>query len=795
MLYLYRQRCFNSISHSIRLFLSQSSLYKTATESKNVGEVPKLNVKWYYATDVPLSKPEWYDFDQDKKALKFLPFSSFDSIKLEKRFQAIHKDSSVGEKQEKQLPHTVEVNEDRLFQVDIKEMTLSPIYWQGPVYEVRRGTWFNSDGIPLPNSLSQAIEVGYQLKKPYLFNEDSKLKKQKFLDTSAEATKGEKINKASKDAAIQFNKLTNAIKKDKADEVILENEKDILNLGNGQLILFCDEKYAALFPDTINSAFEIDVIRNISSSPGVALLSVDKIQRGFTDDLSSTIFDSLPENPIPGFADSFKNEVNQLFNPGKQDGTSSPETTSESEEEVDKKARHVLEADYDHDSTKVKANRRVDHLILCIHGIGQVLGGKYESIDFTHSVNVMRNTMKDVYKSDERYVKLAHENEEKRDEDYLENNTIQVLPISWRHRLDFQPSKNFESFDDDGNYRLPKLSQINVDGVISLRNMVGDVLLDVLLYYEPHYIEQVFKIVILELNKVYQLYLEKNPGFNGKVHILGHSLGSAIAFDIMSQQYNERPKDLDLTKDLCFDVDSLFCVGSPVGVFKLLTQQNISARSSMPEDFDPRSPKNLQASPKCANLYNIFHPCDPVGYRMEPLVSPKFSNFKPEPVPFAVKGLNTQIKELASFGEVIHQKLTKSIFGKKKQTLEDGSIVEEESKVLRKKKKKSVDEEDALSDILRGIVSDSDKESSKTNPALIVEMRERDLSILNELNRSGRIDYCLPMGVFDISLLSALSSHVSYFEDKDTAGFIMKEILSSDKDSTESKKVALYVKK
>ncbi|CAH2352073.1 probable phospholipase, mitochondrial [[Candida] railenensis] len=791
MLYLYRKRCLNSISQSIRSFSSQSFLYKTATDSKNVGEVPKLNVKWYYATDVPLSKPEWYEFDQDKKASKFLPFSAFDSVRLEKRFQAIHRNSSGGENQEKQLPHTIEVNEDRLFQVDIKEMTLSPVYWQGPVYEVRRGTWFNSDGIPLPNSLSQAIEVGYQSKKPYLFNEEIKLKKQKVLDSSAESTNAEKVTKASKDAVIQFNKLTNAIKKDKADEVIVENEKDIINLGNGQLILFCDEKYAALFPDTVNSAFEIDVIRNISSSPGVALLSVDKIQRGFTDDLSNTIFDSLPDNPIPGFADSFKNEVNQLFNPVKQDATDS--ATPGSEEEVDKKARHVLEADYDHDSTKAKANRRVDHLILCIHGIGQVLGGKYESIDFTHSVNVMRNTMKDVYKSDERYVKLAHENEEERDEDYLENNTIQVLPISWRHRLDFQPSKNFESFDDDGNYRLPKLSQINVDGVKSLRNMVGDVLLDVLLYYEPHYIEQVFKIVISELNKVYQLYIEKNPGFNGKVHILGHSLGSAIAFDIMSSQYNERPKDLDLTKDLSFDVDSLFCVGSPVGVFKFLTQQNISARSSMSESFDPRSSKNLQSSPKCENLYNIFHPCDPVGYRMEPLVSPKFANFKPESVPFAVKGLNTQIKELASFGEAIHQKLTASIFGTKKhKTVEDGSIVEESRK---KKKKKSVDEEDALSDILRGIVADSDKGDSKTNPASIVEMRERDLSILNELNRSGRIDYCLPMGVFDISLLSALSSHVSYFEDKDTAGFIMKEILSSDKDSTESKKVALYVKK
>jgi hypothetical protein len=36
----------------------------------------------------------------------------------------------------------VPVNEDYLFDVDIERRELAPTYWLGPVYDVRRGTWF-----------------------------------------------------------------------------------------------------------------------------------------------------------------------------------------------------------------------------------------------------------------------------------------------------------------------------------------------------------------------------------------------------------------------------------------------------------------------------------------------------------------------------------------------------------------------------------------------------------------------------------------------------------------------------
>ena len=49
------------------------------------------------------------------------------------------------------------------------------------------------------------------------------------------------------------------------------------------------------------------------------------------------------------------------------------------------------------------------------------------------------------------------------------------------------------------------------------------------------------------------------------------------------------------------------------------------------------------------------------------------------------------------------------------------------------------------------------------------------------LNKAGRVDYSLPVGVLDFSLVSAVSAHVSYFEDQDTSGFIMNELLKGPK--------------
>ena len=69
-------------------------------------------------------------------------------------------------------------------------------------------------------------------------------------------------------------------------------------------------------------------------------------------------------------------------------------------------------------------DREVDHLILVTHGIGQRLGLRLESINFIHDVNVLRKTLKTVYKAspDLRALNSAFADKDG-------NCRVQVLPV------------------------------------------------------------------------------------------------------------------------------------------------------------------------------------------------------------------------------------------------------------------------------------------------------------------------------------------------------------------------------
>lgn len=129
----------------------------------------------------------------------------------------------------------------------------------------------------------------------------------------------------------------------------------------------------------------------------------------------------------------------------------------------------------------------------------------------------------------------------------------------------------------------------------------------------------------------------------------------------------ERPESSKGHKDLTFDfdVEDLYCLGSPVGLFQMLKGRTIAARyqpnaapseSPLSTEYndDPFLPTSStpgqqvsaitglpfsMSSPKVAQLFNIFHPSDPIAYRLEPLVSPAMSSLKPQALPYTKKGI------------------------------------------------------------------------------------------------------------------------------------------------------------
>jgi hypothetical protein len=56
---------------------------------------------------------------------------------------------------------------------------------------------------------------------------------------------------------------------------------------------------------------------------------------------------------------------------------------------------------------------------------------------------------------------------------------------------------------------------------------------------------------------------------------------------------------------LDFEVENIFCFGSPISLFLNVRSQKLAPTYQLPT---------------CKRLYNIYHPYDPVAYRMEPLI-------------------------------------------------------------------------------------------------------------------------------------------------------------------------------
>ncbi|OXB74025.1 UNVERIFIED_CONTAM: hypothetical protein H355_011151 [Colinus virginianus] len=180
---------------------------------------------------------------------------------------------------------------------------------------------------------------------------------------------------------------------------------------------------------------------------------------------------------------------------------------------------------------------------------------------------------------------------------------------------------------------------------------------------------QLVKGLQQELNRLYTLFCSRNPEFEekgGKVSIVSHSLGCVITYDIMTgwnlvsfyeqlqkeeleeswMSYEEQLllEELYITKQryppigtllslpeveennmakitaLQEKVENFFCMGSPLAVF--LALRGIRPGNSGSQDHI--LPRTI-----CNRLLNIFHPTDPVAYRLEPLILKHYSNISP----------------------------------------------------------------------------------------------------------------------------------------------------------------------
>nr|XP_018915919.1 PREDICTED: protein retinal degeneration B isoform X2 [Bemisia tabaci] len=163
--------------------------------------------------------------------------------------------------------------------------------------------------------------------------------------------------------------------------------------------------------------------------------------------------------------------------------------------------------------------------------------------------------------------------------------------------------------------------------------------------------------VIAAANKVYADFIKspEGQGFNGQICFIGDSMGSILGYDALCRSgkadddnlesetvtTEEAIRHLDSTKlhvsapsrrssagehggqnRLDFEVNELFMFGSPLSL--VLAYRKIS---------EPDGKSNPIMRPGVSQVYNLFHPTDPVAARLEPLLSARFSMVPPVNIP------------------------------------------------------------------------------------------------------------------------------------------------------------------
>ncbi|KAI3941314.1 hypothetical protein MKW92_037947 [Papaver armeniacum] len=194
-----------------------------------------------------------------------------------------------------------------------------------------------------------------------------------------------------------------------------------------------------------------------------------------------------------------------------------------------------------------------------------------------------------------------------------------------------------------------------------------------------------------------------------------------------------------------YQVDTFFAAGSPLGVF--LALRNIRIGIGKGQDYW-QDESICEEMPCCQQMLNIFHPFDPVAYRIEPLVCKEYSNKRPVTIPYHRGGKRLHI----SFREFTEDLAARS------------QIVRNHLHSVRVK----------LLTLCH--LGDGDNIEAESNQ----EAQERSYgSIMMEKltgSKEGRIDHTLQDKTFQHPYISALKSHTNYWRDRDTALFILEHL-------------------
>jgi DDHD domain len=477
-------------------------------------------------------------------------------------------------------------------------------------------------------------------------------------------------------------------------------------------------------------------------------------------------------------------------------------------------------------------NEQTDHLVLIIHGIGEML----------RSVDVMGMSLPNLSSIIDccGYLRKNH-SEVQRIQASLASlsGRVEYLPCEWHEAFALQ-SQRRPTFDmmheKTALQRNATLNDISLRTIPNMRDFANDQLMDVLYFMSPKHHDCIMDIVATEMNVVVRKF-RNVTGFGGKVSVIGHSLGSIVAWDLLAnkrhmlrgneiispecepetfsphpnlsmshgspdatrhlrpvedghthnqesvddepetytppaayelpscvtgpehdetsplQQQNsnqidqpsalkERPLEI-ACPELEFEVENAFMLGSPIPVFLMIRNQ----QELLSEDF---------FLPGCKRIFNIFHPFDPIAYRLEPLIDPRNAETEPNIIPHWNGGYRVQYQT---------KRLWKRIVVETKKTQQ--SVMQ------------AVEAQMSRLGLLDTLPEDDDETLS-----ILSEDAPLD-PICGSLNQGRRIDFMIQEKEIENAseYVAALSAHSSYWTEKDLSLFVARQIVRSTLES------------
>ncbi|KAH8916589.1 hypothetical protein BT69DRAFT_1355545 [Atractiella rhizophila] len=692
-------------------------------------------------------------------------------------------------------PHLVPVGLDSLFTVDLLDLALFPVFWKGQHVRVHRGTWFypttsGTKFYPVDTALSRALDAAYDQIKPWQSSYGDELASALELGDEAEEKlkvtiegSGVQVIFQGADSARLFSSSYTA-KLAKSLFTTLWGGSSGKHPGHqsGTLVVRGYDNAKAYRDRRLQYGNNLSQLRNDILATAAGSSESDS--------------DSENDGSHPHSRSRAKSRTGSGTAKARRHSTTSvaSSTTTRLEEPVGRegrvkgkrreKERNTTEEAMRGSARGEESKGEVDELVLVVHGIGQRIARYYESFSFVHAVNQLR-TLCDQQSKDPTI------------EQILKGRRIQFIPLLWRVNLDFESDINEseDSRDENLGNRF-RLEDIEIKGTIPfVRQVVGQIVMDVPFYLrfslspsskverqldgmDSHHKDRMIKALVKDANRVYRLFCQRNPYFvqKGRVSIIAHSLGSALATDILSIQPTWVPQldkmteqELRTEKTFVFNVHNLFFLGSPVGFFFHMHRTQLIARRGRKRTKDVPKDVALDRAGRYGclaidTLYNVYSETDPIAYCLNATVDSRYASLIQ---PIAIPSTN--------------QSLLQSISSSLSKVLEVSKLWgggdEEQKEEKEKAERKPI------------------RPMPKRLPTEILtnnDMSEEELKSLKRaerrfwaLNPQGCIDFVFPQEGMN-QYLEMLSSHAAYWTDPRFSTFILTQVFADDEDLSRS---------